>query len=97
MSREKSKFLLFFLDFLRKFRYSNDMFADGLTINEMAEMLDLPRNTVVQRLHVAGIKPITKEAIYDKSALEAIRSVPGKGRPPKAKPEPQAKPKKGKK
>ena len=27
--------------------------------------------------------------LYDKSALEAIRNVPGKGRPPKPKPEGQ--------
>jgi hypothetical protein len=30
-----------------------------------------------------GIKPITKEALYDVSALEAIRNVPGRGRPAK--------------
>ena len=56
---------------------------EGLTMTEMAAELGLERNTVMQRLFVAGIKPITKEAIYDKSALEAIRNVPGKGRPKK--------------
>jgi hypothetical protein len=60
---------------------------EGMTITEMAEILEIAPNTVMQRLYVAGIKPITKEAIYDKSALEAIRNVPGKGRPPKVKPE----------
>ena len=30
-----------------------------------------------------------KTNIYDPSAVEAIRNVPGKGRPPKAKPEPE--------
>jgi hypothetical protein len=64
---------------------------EGMTISEMAEVLGIAPNTVMQRLYVAKIKPITKEAIYDKSALEAIRNVPGKGRPRK---EPQAKPKK---
>jgi hypothetical protein len=56
---------------------------EGLTISEMAEILGKTPNTVTQRLFVANIKPKTKEAIYDKSALEAIRNVPGKGRPKK--------------
>jgi predicted ArsR family transcriptional regulator len=60
---------------------------EGMTITEMAEILGIAPNTVMQRLYVAKIKPITKEALYDKSALEAIRNVPGKGRPPKTKPE----------
>jgi hypothetical protein len=36
-----------------------------------------------------GIKPIKivgQTGIYDPSVVEAIRNVPGKGRPPKAKP-----------
>jgi predicted ArsR family transcriptional regulator len=60
---------------------------EGMTITEMAEILGIAPNAVMQRLYVAKIKPITKEALYDKSALEAIRNVPGKGRPPKVKPE----------
>ena len=59
---------------------------EGLTITEMAAELGIAPNTVMQRLFVAKIKPVTKEAIYDKSALEAIRDVPGKGRPKKEKP-----------
>jgi predicted ArsR family transcriptional regulator len=67
----------------------------GLTIKEMAEALKIEPNTVKQRLFQAGIKPITKDALYDEAALEAIRNVPGKGRPPKAKqPGPTKKPKK---
>jgi len=62
---------------------------EGWTITEMAAKLGIERNTVMQRLFVAKIKPVTKEAIYDKSALEAIRNVPGKGRPPKPRPEGQ--------
>ena len=53
----------------------------------MAAELGIERNAVMQRLFVAKIKPVTKEAMYDKSALEAIRNVPGKGRPPKPRPE----------
>jgi predicted ArsR family transcriptional regulator len=55
----------------------------GLTIPEMAKELGLNPDTVKMRLHVAKIKPITKDALYDPSALEAIRNVPGRGRPKK--------------
>jgi predicted DNA binding protein len=60
---------------------------EGLTISEMAEILGIAPNTVMQRLYVAKIKPISKEAIYDKSALETIRNVPNRGRPPRVKPD----------
>ena len=56
----------------------------GITISEMAEKLGIEKNAVLQRLYVAKIKPKTREALYEESALEAIRSVPGKGRPRKA-------------
>ena len=56
---------------------------EGWTTSEMAVELGIEPNAVRQRLYVAKIKPITAEAIYDKSALEAIRNVPGKGRPKK--------------
>ncbi|MDR1389180.1 MAG: hypothetical protein LBJ31_04315 [Treponema sp.] len=56
---------------------------EGLTIEEMAEILGIKRRAVETRLQRAGIEPITKSAVYDKSALEIIRNVPGKGRPPK--------------
>jgi hypothetical protein len=49
----------------------------------MAESLGLKLKTVKKRLETAGIKPLTKEAVYAESALEAIRNVPGKGRPKK--------------
>jgi hypothetical protein len=61
-----------------------DIFSmEGLTITEMSELLGIPYETAKVRLFRAGIKPITKDALYEKSALEAIRDVPGKGRPPK--------------
>jgi predicted ArsR family transcriptional regulator len=60
---------------------------EGLTIKEMAEILEITPEAVKQRLFVAKISPITKDAVYDKSALEVIRDVPGKGRPRKPKPE----------
>jgi hypothetical protein len=70
------------------------MNVKGFTIQEIADKLKIPYKTAHKRLETAGIKPLTKEAIYPESALEAIRSVPGKGRPKKAAP---AKPSKGKK
>jgi predicted ArsR family transcriptional regulator len=56
---------------------------NGLTITEMAEKLGITYITAKQRLLRLGIKPVTKEALYDESALEAIRNVPGRGRPKK--------------
>jgi hypothetical protein len=90
----------FSVKFLKKINFSvrfSDMFnMKGLTVAEMAEKLGLKETTVRQRLMVAGIKPKTKSPLYDESALEAIRNVPGRGRPPKAKAEAAVKTRKGK-
>jgi sulfur carrier protein ThiS len=67
---------------------------NGLTVSEMAEKLGLDPHTVAVRLNRAKIKPISKEALYDESALETIRNVQ-MGRPKKAA-EPE-KPAKGRK
>jgi hypothetical protein len=59
---------------------------EGLTVREMAETLGLRQPTVKTRLRVAGIKPVSyagPTALYDPSAMETIRNVPGKGRPKK--------------
>jgi hypothetical protein len=58
----------------------------GMTISEMAEKLSLPRDTIMRRILRGGYKPITKDALYAEEVFEAIRNVPGKGRPPKPKP-----------
>jgi hypothetical protein len=60
---------------------------NGMTIPEMADKLKLPRDTIKRRILRGGYKPLTKDAVYSIEVFEAIRSVPGKGRPPKAKPE----------
>jgi predicted ArsR family transcriptional regulator len=60
---------------------------NGMTMQEIADTLGITRYAVKQRILRAGIKPITKEALYDPSVVEAIRNVPGKGRPPKKKEE----------
>jgi hypothetical protein len=41
----------------------------------MAKELGIPLKTVKKRLERAGIKPVTQEAVYDRSALETIRDV----------------------
>jgi transposase len=56
----------------------------GYTITEIAEKLDISYITAKQRLLRAGIKPITKDALYDKSVLGILKNTPGKGRPKKA-------------
>jgi predicted ArsR family transcriptional regulator len=71
--------------------FTDNKKVNGLTASEMAETLGLKLKTVKKRLETAGIKPLTKEAVYPAAALEAIRNVPGKGRPPKGKPEAPAK------
>jgi hypothetical protein len=71
------------------------MIVKGYTTQELADLLSISYKATHKRLQTLGIKPLTKEAIYPESVLEAIRNVPGKGRPRKAA-EP-AKPAKGKK
>ena len=63
-----------------------------ITIQEMAKRLGIPPNTVKQRLFQHSIKPVSKDALYDLSALDVIKDTT-MGRPKKdAEPEP-AKPK----
>jgi hypothetical protein len=67
----------------------------GMTISEMAEKLNLPRDTVMRRILRGGYKPITKDALYAEEVFEAIKDSPGKGRPKKDKPDtPDKSPKK---
>jgi hypothetical protein len=58
----------------------------GMTISEMAEKLNLPKDTVRRRLLRAGRKPFSQEALYTDEDFEAIRNVPGRGRPAKKPP-----------
>jgi hypothetical protein len=73
---------------------SDNMSMEGYTAKELAEILGINLKAAKLRIFREGIKPITKDAIYDKSVLEILKNTPGKGRPKKeAAPEP-AKPKK---
>jgi len=48
----------------------------------MSKVLKLPVKTVAIRIHRAGIKPITRQAVYPIDTLEKIKSV-SMGRPKK--------------
>lgn len=58
--------------------------GEYLTISEIADRLGISYLAAKQRLLRYGIKPITSDTLYEESALEAVRNVPGKGRPRKA-------------
>jgi predicted transcriptional regulator len=68
----------------------------GMTIDEIAETLNITPKTAHKRLERAGIKPVSYKALYDPSAVEVIKVVDKGGRPPKAKPETPAKGRKSK-
>jgi len=69
--------------------------VEGITVSEMAEKTGLKPKTILNRLRTLGIKPLTKEAIYEPSALKALEEMRQVGRPKKAaEPEPEAKTKK---
>jgi predicted ArsR family transcriptional regulator len=58
--------------------------AKGWTLAELSRELGIPENTVTQRLHVKGIDPLFRGAIYPPDTLDRIREAP-MGRPPKKK------------
>jgi hypothetical protein len=57
--------------------------VNGITVSEMAEKTGLKPKTILTRLRTLGIKPITKEALYDPSALSSLEEMRPVGRPPK--------------
>jgi predicted ArsR family transcriptional regulator len=56
---------------------------EGLTLQELSEKLGISEDAVYFRLVKAGIKPLTRQAVYPASALDAIREVSKGGRPRK--------------
>jgi hypothetical protein len=75
-----------FLHFIKFLWYTADIEEmEGLTINEMCEVLNLPFKTVEARIQRAGIKPITRQAVYPPETLEIIKNIK-MGRPKKPKP-----------
>jgi hypothetical protein len=65
----------------------------GLTIDEMCEALKLPFKTVEARIQRAGIKPLSRQAVYPSGTLDIIKDVK-MGRPKK---QPESKTRKAKK
>jgi len=55
---------------------------EGITIDEMSKLLKLPPKTVAIRIHRAGIKPITRQAVYSLDTPDKIKDVT-MGRPKK--------------
>jgi hypothetical protein len=56
---------------------------EGETITEIANALGIDKWAAEKRLRKAGIKQLTREAVYPKGSADAIRNVPGPGRPKK--------------
>jgi len=59
-----------------------------MTIKEISEALGITQPATKRRLQKNGIKPIKivgQTGVYSPSAVEAIREVPGRGRPKKPK------------
>ena len=55
-----------------------------LTVKEMAERLNKKPSAVKMLLHLAGEKPVSKDALYDMRSFDAIKNKPGPGRPKKS-------------
>ena len=77
--------------YLTKFKIdANNIFMkvndkEYITIPEMAGKLNIPPNTVKQRLFQHGIRPVSKDALYELSALGVIKET-SIGRPKKTEP-----------
>jgi predicted ArsR family transcriptional regulator len=71
--------------------FSDNRGMKGMTIDEIAEVLDITPQAAHKRLERAGLKPVSYKALYDPSVVEVIKVVDKGGRPPKAKPEDTAK------
>ena len=56
-----------------------------LTVNDMAERLKKKKDAVKKLLNNAGIKPISRDALYPIEAYNAIKDAPPPGRPKKPK------------
>jgi hypothetical protein len=75
------KLLIFFIFFIK---ISDMNIMEGLTINEIAKELGLDKpRTAEKRLQIAGIKPISRKALYPLDSVEKIRNWPSVGKPPK--------------
>jgi hypothetical protein len=62
---------------------------EGLTVSEIANLLEIPVQTAARRIERAGIKPLTREAVFPFDTVNKIRNA-RPGRPPKKTEEPAA-------
>jgi hypothetical protein len=78
------------IEIMKNADYNNMVVKHGeyLTVQELAKELKESTNTVRVRLQRARIKPLSRDALYEKSVLETLKKTPPKGRPKKP-PEPE--------
>ena len=55
---------------------------EGMTVSEIAKELEISVDATRKRIETAKVKPITREAIYDRSILKTLAGVK-MGRPKK--------------
>jgi predicted ArsR family transcriptional regulator len=55
---------------------------EGMTVSEIAKELKITIDAVRKRIETAGVKPISREAVYDKEVVKILKDVK-MGRPPK--------------
>jgi ribosome-binding protein aMBF1 (putative translation factor) len=53
------------------------------TVHELSKRLGIEPSVIKMRLHRAGVKPVSKDALYAEEALQILLETPGKGRPAK--------------
>ncbi len=62
------------------------VYMEGETLSEMANKLGIPQRTAERRIQRAGIKPLTKEALYPLGTSDKISDVKmGRPKKPEAK------------
>jgi len=65
--------------------------GEYFTVADMSKELNESLETIKSRIKRLGKKPLARDALYEKSVLDALRNTPGKGRPKKAPEKPVAK------
>jgi hypothetical protein len=74
--------------------------GEYITVADMVSALEVPTETIKKRLFYLGIKPLSRDALYPVSVLDALKNMRPKGRPKKLEAEaakPARKPAKAKK
>lgn len=57
--------------------------GEYFTVADMSKELGESLETIKKRITRLGIKPLSRDALYEKSVLDILRNTPGKGRPKK--------------